>query len=52
VRILRDVVGEMCHVVIVFVFVIGSKWISGVGRRGEREVSDSKSETSNQSVLG
>lgn len=48
--------GEMCDVVIVFMFVIGSKWISGGDRNwgggGSRsEDSDSKSEISNQSVL-
>ena len=60
VRILWVVRGDVCHVVIVLVFVRGSKWISCpeerwmVGRsegEGEREERDSKSERSNQSLL-
>ena len=49
----------MCHVVIVFTFVRGSKWTSGMDKRGfgggvggdSGSASDSKSETSNQSSL-
>ena len=59
VRILWVVSGEVWYVVIVLVFVRGSKWVSCVEERmmgsgrgeGEREESDSKSERSNQSLL-
>jgi len=59
VRILWVVSGEVWYVVIVLVFVRGSKWVSCVEERmmgsglgeGEREDWDSKSERSNQSLL-
>jgi len=62
VRMVWVVNGEVCHFVIVLVFVRGSKWVSVmvgemtvvveiVEGEGEREERDSKSERSNQSSL-
>lgn len=62
VRMVWVVRGEVCHFVTVLVFVRGSKCVSMIvggtmvgevdgGGEGEREERDSKSETSNQSLL-